>query len=62
MLDLLAHWTFAPGAKVNVGVFNLADRKYADIGDVPLVNDSSGTLDRYTSPGRNLSVSLAVEW
>ncbi len=62
VLDLLAHWTFAPGAKVNVGVFNLADRKYADIGDVPLVNDSSGTLDRYTSPGRNLSVSLAVEW
>ncbi|HEY5972345.1 MAG TPA: TonB-dependent hemoglobin/transferrin/lactoferrin family receptor [Pseudoxanthomonas sp.] len=62
VLDLYAHWSFAPGAKVNVGVFNLADRKYSEAGDVPLVNASSATLDRYTSPGRNLSVSLSVNW
>jgi hemoglobin/transferrin/lactoferrin receptor protein len=62
VLDLLAHWNFAPGAKFNVGVFNLADRKYWEAGDIALVNGSSTTLDRYTSPGRNLSLSLAVEW
>lgn len=62
VVDLYAHWNFAPGATFNVGVFNLADRKYSDAGDVPLVDNSSATLDRYTSPGRTLSASLSVEW
>ncbi|MET0815382.1 MAG: TonB-dependent hemoglobin/transferrin/lactoferrin family receptor [Pseudoxanthomonas sp.] len=62
VLDLYAHWTFAPGATFNLGVFNLTDRKYFDAGDVALVNASSTTLDRYSSPGRNLSVSLSVNW
>lgn len=62
VLDLYAHWNFAPGAKFNVGVFNLADRRYSDAGDVPLVADASTTLDRYTAPGRTLSASLSVNW
>ncbi|MGY0620335.1 TonB-dependent hemoglobin/transferrin/lactoferrin family receptor [Lysobacter sp. A378] len=62
VFDLLAHWRFAPGAKVNVGVFNLTDRKYWQSGDVPAVAATSRTLDRYTSPGRNLSVSVAFQW
>jgi hemoglobin/transferrin/lactoferrin receptor protein len=43
-------------------VFNLADRKYSEAGDVPLVNGTSTLLDRYTSPGRNFAVSLSVNW
>ncbi|TKR30814.1 TonB-dependent hemoglobin/transferrin/lactoferrin family receptor [Luteimonas gilva] len=64
VLDLLAHWNFAPGAKLNVGVFNLADRKYWEGGDLPdgIALASLGALDRYTSPGRSLSVSVAVNW
>jgi hemoglobin/transferrin/lactoferrin receptor protein len=62
VLDLYAHWEFAPGARFNVGIFNLADRKYSEAGDVPVVGDASPTLDRYTSPGRNLSASLSVNW
>lgn len=62
VLDLYAHWDFAPGARFNVGIFNLADRKYSEAGDVPVVGDTSATLDRYTSPGRNLSASLSVNW
>ncbi|MEL1263557.1 TonB-dependent hemoglobin/transferrin/lactoferrin family receptor [Pseudoxanthomonas putridarboris] len=62
VLDLYAHWNFAPGAKFNVGVFNLADRKYSDAGDVPVVAGSSATLDRYTSPGRTLAASVSVSW
>ncbi|MGH8033364.1 MAG: TonB-dependent hemoglobin/transferrin/lactoferrin family receptor [Luteimonas sp.] len=61
-LDLLAHWAFAPGAKVNLGVFNLGDKTYSDFADVPGVFDNLATLARYTRPGRNVSVSLAVEW
>ena len=62
VLDLYAHWAFGPGATVNMGVFNLADRKYSEAGDVPLVNGTSTLLDRYTSPGRNFAVSLSVNW
>lgn len=62
VVDLYAHWSFAPGATVNLGVFNLADRKYSEAGDVPLVDGGSAVLDRYTSPGRNFSVSLSVNW
>ncbi|MFC3550929.1 TonB-dependent hemoglobin/transferrin/lactoferrin family receptor [Lysobacter cavernae] len=63
VFDLLAHWSFAPGAEFNAGVFNLGDRKYWDAGDVPTgVLASSTVLDRYTSSGRNAGVSLAVSW
>ncbi len=62
VLDLFAHWRFAPGARVNVGVFNLGDKRYTDWADVPGVASTSATLDRYTRPGRSLSLSVAVDW
>ena len=62
VLDLYAHWTFAPGAKVNIGVFNLTDKTYWDAGSIPLVSNASQTLDRYTAPGRNLGASLSIDW
>nr|WP_228760421.1 TonB-dependent hemoglobin/transferrin/lactoferrin family receptor [Lysobacter niastensis] len=63
VLDLLGHWAFAPGADVDFGVFNLADRKYWDAGDVPSgVLATSAVLDRYTSPGRNVGASVSFSW
>ena len=62
VLDLYAHWSFAPGARLDVGVFNLADRKYWGAGALPLVSGSSATVDRYSASGRNLAVNFAVEW
>jgi len=62
VLDLYAHWAFAPGAKFNVGVFNLADREYVAAGDVPPLSAASINADRYTSPGRNMAVSVSVAW
>jgi len=62
VLDLYGHWQFAPAAKLYAGVFNLADRRYFDIGNLPLVVASSSVLDRYTAPGRHLGLSLALEW
>ncbi len=62
VLDLFAHWSFAPGARVTAGVFNLGDRKYFAAGDVPLVDGGSQVLDRYTSPGRSLAMSFSVGW
>ena len=63
VFDLMAHWRFAPGARIDLGVFNLADRKYTDWADVPVgAAASSLVLDRYTRPGRALSASLSVSW
>ncbi len=62
LLDLFAHWRFAPGARVNLGVFNLGAKRYTDWADVPGVAATSVTLDRYTRPGRSLSLSVAVDW
>ncbi|MEV5117435.1 TonB-dependent hemoglobin/transferrin/lactoferrin family receptor [Stenotrophomonas indicatrix] len=61
--DLMAHWNFAPGATFNVGVFNLGDKRYIDWSNVgSTLSATSTVLDRYTSPGRTLSASLAVSW
>lgn len=63
VFDLLGHWTFAPGAEFNAGVFNLADRKYWEAGTIASQQPATSTvLDRYTSPGRNVGVSLSVSW
>ncbi len=62
VLDLLAHWQFAPGARVNLGVFNLGDKRYTDWADVPGVAATSATLDRYARPRRSLSLSVAIDW
>ncbi|MBB6364992.1 hemoglobin/transferrin/lactoferrin receptor protein [Xanthomonas sacchari] len=62
-LDLLAHWHFTEGARLDVGVFNLADRRYIDWNMLPGATlASSAVLDRYTGAGRNVSVSLALDW
>jgi hemoglobin/transferrin/lactoferrin receptor protein len=63
VFDLLGHWAFAPGAEFNAGVFNLADRKYWEAGTIASIQPAtSPVLDRYTSPGRNVGVSLSVSW
>ena len=62
VLDLYAHWNFAPGGSFNVGVLNLGDRKYFDAGDLPLIAYNSTTRDRYTAAGRTVSASIAVNW
>ncbi|MEG0184602.1 MAG: TonB-dependent hemoglobin/transferrin/lactoferrin family receptor [Stenotrophomonas sp.] len=63
VLDLMAHWDFAPGATFNVGVFNLADKRYTEWSTVgSTLATGSRVTDRFTSPGRTLSASLAVSW
>ena len=52
----------APGARFDVGVFNLADRKYWNAGALPLVSGSSATIDRYSAAGRNFAVNFSVAW
>ncbi len=61
VLDLMAHWNFAPGATFNVGVFNLADKRYIEWSSItPSLITDRALSDRFSSPGRTFSASLAV--
>ena len=62
VLDLLAHWRFAPGATLDLGVFNLGDRRYWDWADAAGLDAASPALERYTRPGRSVSMSVAFAW
>jgi len=61
VLDLYAHWDFAPGLQLQAGVRNIADRKYWASGDLPVAMSANGALDRFTSPGRSVAISLSVD-
>ncbi|MDE1007630.1 MAG: TonB-dependent receptor, partial [Paraburkholderia fungorum] len=45
-----------------LGVFNLFDRKYWNWSDVRGIADSSPVKDAYTAPGRNVSVSMKMDF
>ena len=63
VLDLMAHWRFAPGATAQVGVFNLADRRYIEWSSLAgTLAASSRVSDRFSNPGRTVSASLSLAW
>jgi hemoglobin/transferrin/lactoferrin receptor protein len=63
VVDLLAQWRFSPNGRLNVGIFNLFDKKYWHWADVPVqdvhVAETQGGPDRYTRPGRSFSISIS---
>jgi len=61
VLDLTGHWNVSEDLTVRAGIFNLFDKKYWWWSDVRGVAATSNTLDSYTQPGRNVSVSLTVK-
>ncbi len=62
VFDLYAHWTPLDGIRLNLAVFNLGDRRYADWADVAGVAANSSVRDRYARAGRTLAVSLSADW
>ncbi|MFT5937633.1 MAG: hemoglobin/transferrin/lactoferrin receptor protein, partial [Pseudohongiellaceae bacterium] len=60
-LDLLGEYNFSDKASLNVGIFNLTDRKYWEWGDVVGREFDDVALNRFTRPGINASVSLRYE-
>jgi hemoglobin/transferrin/lactoferrin receptor protein len=57
-LDLLAHYDFGRGLRINAGVFNLADAEYIEWSDVRGRVVGDPLIPYYTRPGRNVSVTL----
>ena len=64
-IDLYAHWRPLPSLKLYAGVSNLTDRHYWNWGNLHggafgSSVESSAVIDRYSAPGRSLSV--AAKW
>jgi hemoglobin/transferrin/lactoferrin receptor protein len=64
VFDLLAWWRPRPWLAVNGGVFNLADRSYIEWADARIAGlpENSAVRDRFTRPGRNLGLSVRLDY
>jgi len=61
IVDATAYWNATENFTIRAGIFNLFDEKYWYWADVRGQASNSTTLDAYTQPGRNFSVSLSVK-
>lgn len=62
VVDLRGGYRFNKHVVAYLGVFNLFDRKYWNWADVRGIADSSPIKDAYTAPGRNVSVSMKMDF
>jgi hemoglobin/transferrin/lactoferrin receptor protein len=60
IVDLPVWVEVTEGIKLRAAVMNLTDEKYIYWGDIRGVSATSPTIDAYTQPGRNYSISLTV--
>jgi len=58
LLDLTAFIELGTRLRLQAGVFNIGDRKYWEWGDVRGLAGTDPSLDFYSSPGRNASLSV----
>jgi hemoglobin/transferrin/lactoferrin receptor protein len=61
-LDLIGFWNFNPNLSLNVGLFNLLDKKYWIAQDTVGVAANSSQLELYTQPGTTFAVNAVVRW
>ena len=59
LLDLLVHWDISDRFTLDAGVFNLADETYLRWADTAGIG--ADTPQRFTPPGRNVSITLRAE-
>ena len=57
-VDILGEYNIGEQLQLNVGVFNVTNRKYWEWGDVIARESDDPALQRFTRPGINASVSL----
>jgi len=62
-LDLLLDWTPSERLRIDVGLFNLADRQYWDWGQLGGVLEGNLPAPAFfTAPGRNVSATVSWRW
>lgn len=62
VLDLFAYYNINQHWNVNVGVFNVFDRKYFLWSDVRNLTPNSAQIDAFSQPGRNATVSVKYQF
>lgn len=62
VLDAFAWWSPQPGLRVQLGLRNLADRRYWTWASVRGVLTTAANLGFYTEPGRSVSLQASFEW
>lgn len=67
ILDFTAYWTISKNAKLNVGIFNLTDKKYWDYASsrgltAGTTAAARADIERQALPGRNAYVSLSFNY
>ncbi len=62
VVDLRGGYRFTKHVIAYLGVFNLFDRKYWNWSDVRGIAQSSPVLEAYSAPGRNVSVSMKMDF
>ena len=60
VIDMFAYWQPLSALQVNVGILNATNKKYWQWSDVRGVSVTSAVLDRFSQPGRNISVSAKL--
>ncbi|WP_395345744.1 hypothetical protein PN836_018905 [Ningiella sp. W23] len=61
LVDLLGHYQVTPNIRINAGIFNLFDQEYYLASEVRgrIENENLG---RFSSPGRNTSVNVVINF
>lgn len=64
VLDLTGQFSVTKGVRVNVGLFNLTDKKYWNWGDVRNVSlpTEAAAIDAYSQSGRSVRVSVVADF
>lgn len=62
VFDVVGWWKITDGLTARAGVFNVPDEKYWWWSDVRGVSATSTFVDAYSQPGRNASVSVAMQF
>ena len=64
MLDWTAQVALRKDLRLNVGLYNLTDKKYWNWSDVRGVTAAAerAAIDAYSQPGRNVRVSMVLDF
>ncbi|GAB2475526.1 TonB-dependent hemoglobin/transferrin/lactoferrin family receptor [Comamonas humi] len=62
VVDLTAQWRIRKDLRLNVGLYNLTDKKYWRWADVRGLAASSSIVDSYSQPGRSARVTLVADF